>query len=54
MRKLYGDAEQLARGNRLRRVHRAAVKRRLNQRLGSVLVEEKSYHDVGAATRQGA
>ncbi len=33
---------------------RAAVKRRLNQRLGSVLVEEKSYHGVGAATRQGA
>ncbi len=33
---------------------RAAVKRRLNQRLGSALVEEKSYHDVGAATRQGA
>ncbi len=33
---------------------RAAVKRRLNQRLGSVLVEEKSYHDAGAATRQGA
>ncbi len=33
---------------------RAAVKRRLNQRLGSALVEEKSYHDAGAAVRQDA
>ncbi len=33
---------------------RAAVKRRLNQRLGSALTEEKSYHGPDVTARQDA
>jgi hypothetical protein len=49
------DAEfvDLARSVYFRNDERAAVKREINQRLGSVLVEEKSYQDYRAPS-QGA
>ena len=49
------DAEfvRLARAVYVENDERARVKRELNQRLGSALVEEKSYEDYGAAKPVG-
>ena len=45
------DAEfvELARSVYIRNDERAAIKRTINQKLGSTLVEEKSYEDYGSA-----
>lgn len=44
------DAEfvELARSVYIRNDERAAIKRAINQKLGSMLVEEKSYQDYGS------
>ena len=47
------DAEfvKLARAVYFENDERARIKRRINERLGSTLVEEKSYQDYGNAPR---
>lgn len=47
------DAEfiQLARSVYFENDERAAIKRRINEHLGSTLIEEKSYQDYGAGAR---
>ena len=47
------DAEfiELARSVYIRNDERAEIKRAINEKLGSTLVEEKSYEDYGAAPK---
>jgi hypothetical protein len=48
--KAFDDAfVELARSVYIRNDERAAIKRAINQKLGSTLVEEKSYEDYGSA-----
>jgi len=43
-----GEFVELARSVYIRNDERAAIKRAINQKLGSTLVEEKSYEDYGS------
>ena len=44
-----GEFVELARSVYIRNDERAEIKRAINEKLGSTLVEEKSYEDYGAA-----
>ena len=47
-----GEFIELARSVYIRNDERAAIKRVINQKLGSTLVEEKSYEDYGSGARR--
>jgi hypothetical protein len=46
-----GEFIELARSVYIRNDERAAIKRAINEKLGSTLVEEKSYADYGSGAR---